>query len=344
VILSTSQPSRQTRQPEIIENLIRKNMADIVESIEQYALSKKNRAKSQFAKVGIVGCGAVGQTIARMIASHGIEVIFVELDEDKIEAANKGIEAELDNMINHWGMTAGEKRAVMNRIKGTLRCRDLAGCDLVIEAIKSRTREERVSLRKEIFKRIEEYVDPTTIIATNSTTIVTTELSSELKHKDRCVSLHFSTANPTANIIEVARGLYTSQEAYDNVKKFIKLIGKTMIPVEESPGLMSVRLFATLINEACEIFMEGVGTMEDIDLSVRTGLGLGMGPFELADKIGLDKVLRWLDNLYNEFGDMQYKASPMLKRMVRANRLGRITNAGFYLYDQEGKRIENKKY
>ena len=153
-----------------------------------------------------------------------------------------GIEAELDHMINHWGMTVGEKRGVMNRIKGTLNCKDLAGCDLVIEAIKSKSREERVSLRKEIFKRIEDNVDPTTIIATNSTTIVTTELSSELKYKDRCVSLHFSTANPAANIVEVARGLYTSQESYDNVKKFVKLIGKKMIPVVESPGLMSVRL------------------------------------------------------------------------------------------------------
>ena len=319
-------------------------MADIVESIEQYALSKKYRAKTLFSKVGVVGCGSVGQTITRMIASQGIEVIFVELDEEKIEAALHGIEAELDNMIDHWGMTSGEKRAVMNRISGTMLCRDLAGCDLVIEAIKSKSREERVSLRKEIFKRIEEYVDPTTIIATNSTTIVTTELSSELKHKDRCVSLHFSTTNPGANIVEVARGLYTSQEAYDNVKKFVKLIGKKMIPVVESPGLMSVRLFSTLINEACEVYMEGVGSLEDIDLSVKTGLGLGMGPFELADKIGLDKVLRWLDNLYNEFGDMKYKASPILKRMVRANQLGRITGQGFYEYDEKGQRISTNNY
>jgi 3-hydroxybutyryl-CoA dehydrogenase len=319
-------------------------MADLVESIEQYALSKKDRNKTQFSKVGVVGAGTVGQTIIRMIAVSGIEVVFVELDQEKINGAIHGIEAELDNMINHWGMTQGEKRGIMNRIKGTVHCKDLAGCDLVVEAIKSRSREERVSLRKEIFKRIEEFVDPTTIIATNSTTIVTTELSSELNHKDRCVSLHFSTSNPGANIVEVARGLYTSDLTYNNVKKFVELIGKKMIPVVESPGLMSVRLFATLINEACEIYMEGVGKMEDIDLAVRTGLGLGMGPFELADKIGLDKVARWLENLYNEFGDMKFKASPLLKRLVRANRLGRVTGEGFYKYDSNGKRIETSTY
>ena len=316
-------------------------MADIIEPIEPYALSKKNKPKTLFSKVGIVGCGSVGQSIARMIATKGIDVVFIELDEEKIESAKKGIESELDYMINHWGMTQGEKRGVMNRIKGSLSCKDLQGCDLVIEAIKSRIREERISLRKEIFKHIEEYVDPTTIIATNSTTIVTTELSTGLKHNDRCVSLHFSTSNPGANIVEVARGLYTSDETYENVKKFVSLIGKKMIPVQESPGLITVRLFSSLINEACEMFMEGVGAMEDIDISVRTGLGLGMGPFELADKIGLDKVVRWLENLYNEFGDLKYKANPLLKRLVRANRLGRITGQGFFQYDENGKRIEN---
>ncbi|MDD4646537.1 MAG: 3-hydroxyacyl-CoA dehydrogenase NAD-binding domain-containing protein [Bacteroidales bacterium] len=319
-------------------------MADIVESIEQYALSKKNRAKTLFSKVGLVGCGSVGQTIARMIASQGIEVVFIEMDDEKIKAALKGIDAELTNMIDHWGMTAGEKRAVMNRIKGTIQYSELAGCDLVIEATKGRSKEERVFVRKEVFKRIEEHVSPTTIIATNSTLIVSTELSADLKYKDRCVSLHFSTSSPEADIVEVARGLYTSDEAYDNVKKFVKLIGKKMIPVAESPGLMSVRIFSTLINEACTVYMEGVGTMEDIDLSLKAGLGLGMGPFELADKIGLDKILRWLDNLYEEFGEMKYKASPVLKRMVRANRLGRITKQGFYKYDEKGKRIETIIY
>jgi len=319
-------------------------MADKVESIEQYALSKKDRAKTQFSKVGLVGCGSVGQTITRMIASKGIEVVFIEMDSEKIQAALKGIDAELTNMINHWGMTAGEKRAVMNRIKGSVQYSDLSGCDLVIEATKGRLKEERVFVRKEIFKRIEEHVSPSAIIATNSTSIVSTELSSELKHKDRCVNLHFSTTNPEADIVEVARGLYTSDEAYDNVKRFVKLIDKKMIPVVESPGLMSVRIFSALINEACNVYMEGVGTKEDIDLSMKAGLGLGMGPFELADKIGLDKVLRWLDNLYEEFGEMKYKASPVLKRMVRANQLGRVTKKGFYTYDENGKRIETIIY
>ena len=319
-------------------------MSDTVESIEQYALSKKDQARSQFSKVGVVGAGTVGQAIIRMIAVAGIDVIFVELNNEKIESALKSISAEIDGMIDHWGMTQGEKRAVLNRIRGSIHFKELAGCDLVIEAVKSRSRDERVSLRKEVFKRIEDFVDPGTIIATNSTTVVVTELSSELKHKGRCVSLHFSTSNPGADIIEVARGLYTSDETYAHVKKFIRLIGKKMIPVVESPGLISVRLFSTLINEACEVYQEGVAEMEDIDRAIRAGLGLNLGPFELADKIGLDKVVRWLDNLYSEFGDMKYKTSPLLKRLVRANRLGRVTGQGFYQYDEGGKRIDSTIY
>jgi len=319
-------------------------MPEIIEQIEKYGLSEKDRPKTQFAKVGVLGCGTVGQNITRIIATAGIDVIFIELSEEKIEQAYDGISNELDYRINHWGMTESEKKGILNRIKGSTSCKALSGCDLVVEAIKSRTREERVSLRKEIFKRVEEYVDPKTIIATNSTTIVITELSSELKHKDRCVSLHFSTSSPGANMVEVARGLYTSEETYSGVKKFTSLIGMKMVPVEESPGLLSVRLFASMINEACNVLMEGVGEKEDIDLAARTGLGMALGPFELADKIGLDKVVRWLDNLYNEFGDMKYKASPLIKKLVRAQQFGRISGKGFYKYTSEGKKVGLKPY
>ena len=259
-------------------------MAEVIEQIEKFGLIVKDRPKTQFAKVGVLGCGLVGQNITRIIAKAGIEVVFIELSKEKIDQAIEGISADLDYRINHWGMTIGEKKGILNRIKGSTNCKDLAGCDLVIEAIKSRTREERVSLRKEIFKRVEDYVDPKTIIATNSTTIVITELSSELVHKDRCVSLHFSTSSPGANMVEVARGLYTSDETYDNVKKFTSLISTKMVPVEESPGLLSVRLFASMINEACMVLMEGVSEKEYIDLAARTGLGMALGPFELADK------------------------------------------------------------
>ncbi len=311
----------------------------IIEPIEKYGLSTKNRPKQLFSKVGIVGCGTVGQNIAMLISQKELEVVFIELSEDKINYAICKIEQELDNMINHWGMTASEKRAIMSRIHGYVGYEHLKGCDLVIESIRSKTRERRISCRKEVFKNVEKYVSPETIIATNSTTIVITELSSELEHKERCVSLHFLTNAPKARMIEVVRGLYTSDVAYQKVRKFINMLGKEAILCEESPGLVSVRIFIVQINEACEVLMEGVSSMEDIDKTMKVGLGQALGPFELADKIGLDKVNRWMENLYNEFGDKKYIASPIIKKLVRAHQLGRLSGKGFYKYDEEGKKI-----
>jgi len=313
----------------------------IVEPIEKYGLSQKDRHKQLFSKVGIVGCGTVGQNIALMISQKELEVVFIELSEEKISNALCNIERELDKMIEQWGMTESEKRAILSRIHGYVGYEHLKGCDLVIESIRSKSRERRVSCRKEVFKNVEKYVSSDCIIATNSTTIVITELSSELEHKERCVSLHFLTSVSNAKMIEVVRGLYTSDDVYDRVMQFTRMLGKDGIPVQESPGLISVRIFVALLNEACEVLMERVGTMEDIDKTMRIGLGLTLGPFETADKIGLDKVIRWMENLYNEYGDKKYIASPLIKRLVRANQLGRISGKGFYIYDELGKKTPN---
>lgn len=316
-------------------------MSEVLEQIEHYGLSQKDRPKQLFSKVGIVGCGTVGQNIAMMISQKELEVVFIELSDEKINFAMCKIELELDSMIEHWGMTPSEKRAILSRIKGYVGYQHLKGCDLVIESIRSKTRERRVSCRKEVFKNVEKYVSPECIIATNSTTIVITELSSELEHKERCVSLHFHTTAPNAKMIEVVRGLYTSDEVYEKVIKFGHMMGKEVIPVDESPGLISVRLFVALLNEACEVLMEGVGSIEHIDKTMKIGLGLSLGPFEMADKIGLDKVNRWMENLYNEFGDKKYISSPVIKKLVRAHQYGRINGKGFYKYDENGKKYSN---
>jgi 3-hydroxybutyryl-CoA dehydrogenase len=319
-------------------------MSYSVEPIEGYAIKRREQplvktSRYEFTKVGIVGCGILGQEISRMVSSHGIDVTFVEISEEKINQALISISSELDATIERWGMTISEKRAIMSRIQGTMNYEDLEGAEIVIESVKSRSRESSVELRKRIFREIEKYIGPETIIATNSTTLVITEMSSELEHPQRCVSLHFLSPADKIPVVEIARGLNTSDETYEKVCQFAKLFEKKVVPVIESPGVISTRLIAPLINEACEIFMEGVGKMEDIDDTMKMGFGFPLGPFEVADKIGLDSIVRWLDNLYKEFGDLKYKASPLLKKMVRANHLGRETQRGFYKYDEEGKRI-----
>ena len=309
------------------------------ERLEDYGLSKDTRPKTMFSRVGIVGAGTVGQNIARMVSSKGLDVIFLEVNQHRIDQAYFELAKELDRMIERWGMTNSEKLGILSRIKGTTEYRNFKGCDIVIEAVKSSTREHSHNIRSEILKNIERHVDSGTIIATNSSTQVITELTADLEHKDRCVSFHFLTPEADARVVEVVKGLYTSEEAYQNTIKFANLIGKKVIPVKESPGIISTRLFVPFINEACELLMEGVGSMEDIDLTMKVGFGLPLGPFEMADKIGLDKILRWCENLYDEFGDLKYKSSPILKRLVRANQYGRRTGRGFYEYTKDGVKV-----
>lgn len=311
----------------------------IIEHIEDFGLSKKQQKRTLFSKIGIVGCGKDGQNIARIASANGMEVVFIELSEDRIENAFNRLDLVLERRIENWGMTQSEKKLILSRIKGSLDYNDLKDCEFVIEAIRAESSDRKITERKEVFRKIEEVVCPECIIATNSTTIIITELSSELKYRDRCVSLHFFVQSPEARICEVVKGLYTSDEVYDKVLKFVKMVNRQAIPVEESAGLISIRLYIALLNEACEVLLEGVGKMVDIDSVWKVGFGMRFGPFELADILGIDKINRWTENLYSEFGDPRYMASPVIKKLNRAKRFGVHTCCGFYKYDENGKII-----
>jgi 3-hydroxybutyryl-CoA dehydrogenase len=311
----------------------------IIEPIEDFGLIKKQQQRTLFSKIGIVGCGKDGQNIARIASANGMEVVFIELTEDRIQNAYNRLSIVLDRQIDNWGMTLGEKKLILSRIKGSLDYADLKDCDFVIEAIRAEASERKITERKEVFMKVEEVVTPECIIATNSTTIIITELSSELKHRERCVSLHFFVQSPEARVCEVVKGMYTSEEVYNKVLKFVKMVNRHAIPVEESAGLISIRLYTALLNEACEVLLEGVGAMVDIDSVWKVGFGMRFGPFELADILGIDKINRWMENLYSEFGDPRYMASPVIKKLNRAKRFGVHTCCGFYKYDENGKII-----
>lgn len=310
----------------------------IKEPIERYGLSKRSRKKTLFSKIGVVGCGKDGSVIATVAATHGMEVVFLEPTEEQIANAYRRIEDKLDKRIKGWGLTENEKKIIMGRIKGTLDYADFEGCDFVIEAIRYNhlTGERGVAERKEVFKTLESILSPDAIIASNVTTVIVSDLASELEFKSRCIGLHFLSNVVESQIIEVVRGLETSDETYNKVCKFSNLINYQYVPVVESSGLVSVRLFLSQLNEACSILMEGIASTEDIDRIMSIGFGHRQGIFRIADRMGIEKIVKLMENLYDEYGLVKYKPSPLLLRMYRAKHLGVSAGKGFYTYDAEG--------
>ncbi len=314
-----------------------------IEPITNYALSKENRPKSEFSKVGIVGCGTVGQNLARMVSSKGIEVVFVELDNEKIQSAIEAISDDIDKMIDRWGMTSSEKRAILSRIQGTTDCTKLRDCEIVFESVRTKSKFANVNLVKSVFEKIEKNINDDTIIATNATILGVTDLASVLKHPERAVAIHFLISVPDAPVVEVTYGVKTSEYVKHKVDIFIKMLDRKLVPVFESPGGISARLVSPLINDACQMFLEGIGSLDDIDDMMTKGLGMRLGPFAIADKIGLDKIMMWLNGMYDEFGDIKFKPHILLRTKARENKLGRKSGEGFYKYDEFGNRTNTVK-
>ncbi|GHT76677.1 3-hydroxybutyryl-CoA dehydrogenase [Bacteroidia bacterium] len=308
----------------------------IIEAIEPFGLVSKDRRKSLFSKIGVVGAGRDGRNIIRLTSSAGLEVIFIEVNQERINFAFERISEGLDSRIENWGLTPGEKKSILGRIKGSTDYGDLKDCDFVIECIRydNETGERSTDLRKEAFKEIEKVVSPEAIIATNATTVIISELASALKHKERCVSLHFPIAHTDAKILEVVKSIYTSEEVYNKVILFAKLIKYDIIEVHESNGLVSMRLMIVLLNEACQMVLENVSSMEDIDRLTEVVYGMRSGIFKMADLIGIEKIVPLMEDMFNEYGDKKYKPSPLLWRLYRTQQLGTRTEKGFFVYEK----------
>ena len=315
---------------------------EIIEAIERYGLSKRNRKRTLFSRIGVVGCGKEGSVIATRAALKGIEVVFLEPNQERIENAYKRIEEQLNKKIQNWGLTENEKKASIGRIQGSSNYEDFSGCDFVIEAIRydDQTGERQVTQRKEVFRKLEEVLSQRAIIASNVSTVVVTELAAEMEHQDRCIGLHFLSNIPDSHIIEIVRGLNTSDDTYNKVCQFARMINHEFVQVTESSGLVSLRLFLIQLNEACSMLMEGVASVEDIDRVLTVGFGHRQGVFRTADQIGIEKIVKLLENLYEEYGHVKYKPSPILLRLSRAKLWGISKGKGFYTYDESGNIIK----
>lgn len=311
----------------------------MTELLENYSLSTKpKKKKGVLQKVGVIGCGLMGQEITIEISKYGIDVIFIDISDKRINQIMASISMQLDEIIDKWGLTVSEKRAILSRIKGSTDYSQLKDCNLIIESINTKKRGTSFEKRQEIFREVEKYVSKDTVITSNTATLMISEISKVLKYPERSVGVHFISPVRKVKILEVVKGEKTSNWAFEFVGRFATMINKTVINLHESPGNISTRMIIPFINEACEILMEGVATIESIDITMKEASGHQFGPLEMADRIGLDMILKMMDNLYQKFGDQKFKPSPIIILLVRSNCTGVKAGKGFYKYE-DGKAI-----
>lgn len=318
----------------------------IIEPIDKYGLtiSAENRHKPLFSKIGVVGAGKEGRNIINMASTAGMEVVFLDESPERIDFVMGELEKVMNQKITGWGLTQSEKKVIMNRITPTLEYDDFAGCDLVIECTRyTESGRRSTPLRKNIFKKLEEILDEDAIIATNGSTIIISELASELEHKERCVSLYFPVSHPDARILEIVSGMYTSEEVYQKMEIFARLINYKPHRINESNGNVSLRMVATMLNEACQILLERVTSLEDIEETFTIIYGQRYGIFRLADIIGIERLVTLMEAMFNDFGEKHYKPNPLLWKLYRSNQLGVRTGKGFYVYDENGEPLSPNK-
>jgi 3-hydroxybutyryl-CoA dehydrogenase len=288
-------------------------------------------------RIVIVGAGVMGQGLAEAIATTGTEVILLDRTAKLAELGIEKIGENIDHEIEKWGLTKSEKKAILARIAPSTDLQVVKEASVVIEAIPDRRRAKR-----ELFRRLDDLCPGETIFITNTATLSITELAAVTHRADRIIGMHFLNPVPKIPLVEIVRGLKTSDETYQKARDFADLLGKTPVLVYEYPGYVTTRIIVPLLNEAMHVLMEGVSTADDIDTAMKLGYGFNVGPLALADMMGLDVVMSWMENLLNELSEHKYNPCPLLRKMVRAGNLGVKTGQGFFKYDKEGNRIKEK--
>jgi len=278
-------------------------------------------------KIMVLGAGTMGAGIVQTAAQAGFEVIVRDIKQEFVDKGIASIDKILGKNVDKGKMSAEDKAAIMGRISGTVDMAAAADCDLVIEAAL-----EVMEIKKTIFKELDAICKPSCILASNTSALSVTEIAAATGRADRVIGMHFFNPVPAMKLVEVIRGANTSQETYDAIKAMSITMGKSPVEINEAPGFVVNRLLIPMLNEGMYCLMEGVANPADIDTSMKFGAGHPMGPLALADMIGLDICLKIMETLYKEFGDPKYRPCPLLVKMVRANKLGRKTGEGFFVY------------
>lgn len=277
----------------------------------------------------------MGTSLAQHLAQQGFEVVLVDVDEAALKRSMEAIANGLERRLEKWAITEAEKRVILKRITATPSLEAVAPTELVIEAIT-----EDLDRKKELFRRLDSLAPPDRLLASNTSTLSITELAAVTSHPHRVLGLHFVNPVTEMPVVEIIRGLHTSEESVRRARKLMERADKVGVEVYESPGYVTTRLIMPLLNEAMYCVMEGVASPEDIDTAMRLGYRFRHGPLEMADRMGLDSLLVAMERLFREYGDLKFRPCPLLKKYVRAGNLGAKTGKGFFHYDSEGHRLD----
>ncbi|MBI5066627.1 MAG: 3-hydroxybutyryl-CoA dehydrogenase [Deltaproteobacteria bacterium] len=278
-------------------------------------------------RMAVVGAGQMGSGIAQVAAQAGIEVLLTDATIDLARRGHDKIAASLAKLVEKGKMSAGDRSALLARIKPVERIEDCGRAQLLIEAVV-----ESEAQKRDIFQRADAVLPPEALLASNTSSISITKLAAGTKRPEKFVGMHFMNPPPVMQLIEIIRGLQTSDAAYRTVVELSKRFGKTTVTSKDRPGFVVNRILIPLLNEACFALEEGLATAEDIDTGVKLGLNHPMGPLTLADFIGLDTCLYIAEVLHRELGDDKYRPAPVLRQYVAAGWLGKKTGRGFYDY------------
>jgi 3-hydroxybutyryl-CoA dehydrogenase len=278
-------------------------------------------------QVGVVGAGTMGNGIAQVFSLAGFDVTMRDIGDAYLERGMSTIKKSLTRFVEKSRITSEESDAALGRIRTTVELADLAGCDLVVEAIF-----ENFDAKAALFRELDARLGPEAILASNTSSIDITRLAAITGRPGRFIGMHFFNPVPLMSLVEIIRGLATSDETFQMIKELAMRLGKTPVEVKDYPGFVSNRVLMPMINEAIFALYEGVASKEDIDTVMKLGMNHPMGPLTLADFIGLDVCLDILNVLYDGFKDSKYRPCPLLVKMVQAGRLGRKSGEGFYQY------------